>query len=123
MITAQELDVKIQNFVQVANENIANHWAKSEYHGEPYICRAEYLSDKWVRIVRQEKRNDGKYYDASVFAFICIKDNVTKALGQVKVGDIHKPANFKTPAKHARANIFEEDFQKCLTPFGIVYLK
>jgi len=38
-------------------------------------------------------------------------------------GDILKPASFKSPAKHARGNVYTKDFGKsCLTPHGPKYL-
>ena len=60
---------------------------------------------------------------SSVYAFIALQDGHTKTLGTLKAGDIHKPAGFKAPAKHARGNVFEADFRKALTANGIVYLK
>lgn len=83
----------------------------------PPIHRADYISDKWVRVVTVDGGRD-----SSVYAFICLKDYSTKGLGQLKAGDIHKPASFKVAAKHARGNVFDADFVKCLTPYGPVYL-
>jgi hypothetical protein len=41
----------------------------------------------------------------------------------LKAGDIHKSAGFKAPAKTARGSVFAEDFNNCLTAYGIAYLK
>ena len=44
----------------------------------------------------------------SVFCFIASEDGNTKTLGPIKRGDVLKAASYKTPAKHARGNIFDE---------------
>lgn len=69
-----------------------------------------------------EERN-GQPTVSSVYTFVCLKDGQTKALGNLKAGDIHKAAGWKAPAKHARGSVFQDDFGKCLTAHGIVYLK
>lgn len=56
---------------------------------------------KFIRVVRCDGQR-------SVHCFIAKVDSETKALGKVKVGDILKPASWKTPAKHARGNILDE---------------
>jgi len=59
----------------------------------------------------------------SAFAFIALKDNVTRGMGQVKKGDVFKPASWASPAKHARGNLF--DASKGLDqvgPYGPAYL-
>jgi len=118
-----DLNAKIVEFVTAADEVVATYWkAQGFTFSAPPIHRADFLSDKWVRVVVLEERN-GERKVSSVYAFIALVDNSTKALGNVKAGDIHKAATFKAPAKHARGNVFEADFRKALTPHGIVYLK
>ena len=117
------LNERIAEVVKAADEITAKEYADRGYtFAAPPTHRADYISDKWVRIVTLEDRN-GKREVSSVYAFICLQDGQTKALGNLKQGDIHKPATFKAPAKHARASVFDEDFRKALTPYGIVYLK
>lgn len=114
---------RIDAFVKCADEVTADYWKRMNYtHTVPPTHRADYISDKWVRVVVVEERN-GQQVDSSVYAFICLQDYSTKALGILKAGDIHKAATFKVAAKHARGSVFQEDFCKCLTPHGIVYLK
>lgn len=58
-----------------------------------------------------------------VHAFVAKVDNHTKFLGDVKCGDVLKPASWKQPAKHARGNLF--DAHKGLSemgPYGPAYL-
>jgi len=111
-----DIKPKIEEFIRVADRLVADYL--SAYSMAPPIHRADYISDKWVRVVTVENGRD-----SSVYAFICLKDYTTKTLGQLKTGDIHKPATFKVAAKHARGNVFDADFGKCLTPYGPVYLK
>lgn len=113
-----ELNARIQEVVKAADEIAANYFKQQNYSFDPPTHRADYISDKWVRIVTIERGQA-----RSVYAFIALCDNTTKALGQVKTGDIHKPASFKAPAKIARANVFNDDFRKALTPHGIVCLR
>ncbi len=112
---------KIDAFVKKADEIVADYFKRSGYSLAPPTHRADQISDKWVRVVTVEERN-GKPEDSSVYAFICLQNYTTKTLGNLMAGDIHKPATFKAPAKHARGSIFNPDFAKCMTPFGIVYL-
>lgn len=44
-----------------------------------------------------------------IYAFIALEDFSTKELGQVKAGDVMKPASYKKPAKHARGNVFDAE--------------
>lgn len=118
-----DLNTAIANFVTAADEVTAEYWTKQGFtFSAPPRHRADFLSDKWVRVVTLEERK-GEWVVASVYAFIALVDNTTKALGNVKAGDIHKAATFKAPAKHARGNVFAPNFRECLTSHGIVYLR
>jgi len=118
-----DLNTAIAEFVKAADEVTAEYWTKQNFtFSAPPRHRADFLSDKWVRVVTLEERN-GEWTVASVYAFIALVENTTKALGTVKPGDVHKAATFKAPAKHARANVFDADFRKALTSHGIVYLR
>lgn len=114
----------INAFVKHVDELLANYWKANNFtFADAPTHKAEYLSDKWCRINVIEHR-DGNSRVRSVYCFICLKDNDTKALGVVKEGDIHKAAGFKAPAKHGRGNVFDETtFATCATPHGIVYLR
>lgn len=119
-----ELNAKITEFVTVADEITATYWTRQNFtFSPPPTHRADFLSDKWVRIVNIEHTHDGGSRVSSVYAFIALVDNTTKALGVVKPGDIHKPATFKAPAKHARGNVFEANYRTCLNEHGPVYLR
>lgn len=107
-----EFKNQITAFIEHCNEVAANHGLKNVKH------TAEY-NKKWCKIVRFEETNNHR----SVYAFVCLEDGRTQALGSVFSGDIHKPASWNAPAKHARGNIFSENFGNCAQPFGIKYLR
>jgi len=116
------LQERIDRFVEAADRLVNDYWVRSNFTQPKPKHRANEISDKWVRVVIVEERN-GVWQDSSVYAFICLKDYATKGLGQLKVGDIHKAATFTAAAKHARGNVLLDGFEKCMTPWGIVYLK
>ncbi len=114
---------RVDEFVRAADRISAEYWTRMNYiHSSPPTHRADYISDKWVRVVTLEERN-GIPQVSSVYAFIVQVDGFTKTLGVLKKGDIHKPASFKAPAKHARGNIFQADFANCLNSVGVNYMK
>jgi len=60
----------------------------------------------------------------SVYAFIRLTPGENRTLGVMKVGDIHKPASYKIPSKHARGNVFSADFgASCAGVYGVAYLR
>jgi hypothetical protein len=119
-----ELNARIDEFIKATDEISAEYWVRQGFtFAKPPIHRADFISEKWVRVVTLDVPHEGEPKENSVYAFIALQDNTTKTLGVVKAGDIHKPAGYKSPAKHARGNIFEADFRKALTANGIVYLK
>ena len=117
------LNARIADFVAAADEISAEYIRRNGYSQKPSTHRADYISDKWVRVVTIDHYENFPSRDSSVYAFICLKDGQTKTLGQLFEGDIHKPASFKAPAKVARGNVFKDDFRSALTPHGIVYLR
>jgi len=120
-----EFQARVDLFVEIADKISAEDWARSGYtHAMPPTHVATQISDKWIRVVSQDRDKEGKVLrGGSSYAFIAVQDNETKSLGKVKMGDIHKCAGFATPAKTARGNVFQDDFAKCMTRYGIVYLK
>jgi len=117
-----DLVARISDLCKRADEITAEHWQKMNFtFSPPPIHRAEF-SENWCKIITQEERN-GQWKDSYIYAFVALKDNFTKNLGQIMAGDIHKPASYKAPAKHRRGSVFSSDFNNCLTPHGIVYMK
>jgi len=119
-----DLKEQIAEFVKAADEVSAAYWERQKFtFAKPTQHRADFISDKWVRVVSLDVPHEGPPVVSSVYAVIALQDGHTKTLGAIKAGDIHKPAGFKAPAKHARGNVFEADFRKAIQPNGIVYLK
>ncbi|TXH11713.1 MAG: hypothetical protein E6R04_01295 [Spirochaetes bacterium] len=58
---------------------------------------------KFIRVVTEETTGTAR----SVYCFIAKVDSKTKALGEVKAGDVLKSASWKAPAAIARGNIFD----------------
>lgn len=75
------------------------------------------FGDKWAKIVNNY--GVGK----SVYAFVALRDFETKNLGKVKAGDVHRPASWNAPAKHARGSVFDADYSKFCERFGVKYLR
>ena len=114
-----ELMIRIEAFVDHADDVVAQHWAQMGYtHNVPPTHRAKILSKQWCKVITQEN-----FKDTSVYCFICLQDGETKTLGKLERGGIYKAASFKSPARTSRGNVFEPDFGKCATPYGVQYLK
>lgn len=112
---------RIDAFVLEADRLSAEYFKANGYtFSLPPLHRANF-SEKWAKVVVLEDRGAGSRVATSVYAFIALKDNVTRTLGVVKAGDIHKAASFSAPAKVSRGSVFSADFDNALTPNGIVY--
>ena len=66
---------------------------------------------RYAKIIAKDVHDKNRYNSQRMWAFID-KTN----------GDILKPAGWKTPAKHARGNIYEEDRMLFMTPYGPAYM-
>jgi hypothetical protein len=113
-----EIQERITLLVTAIEATLNDYWERNQFQHNRPTHRADYVSDKWCRITTVEQHGG-----QSVYCFVALQDNFTKALGQVRAGDIHKAASWKAPAKHARGNVLRDDFRNCLTPHGIVYLR
>jgi hypothetical protein len=114
----------IQKLIDTLDQISATYWADCKFtHAKPPTHAAQFLSQKWVRIVRIKNPNQGESSVDGVHCFVCLSTFATKTLGPCFVGGIYRAASFKTPAKHARGNVFDADFAKCLSVYGANYLK
>ena len=121
---AQLFQERLDAFIAHANKVSEEYWTRNNYtHAKPPIRKAEFASDKWVKVYSYDRNNDGTARKSSIYAFIARIDFQTKTLGYIKAGDIHKPASYQAPAKHARGNIFQNDFNGCVGDVGIAYLR
>jgi hypothetical protein len=76
------------------------------------------MGEKYCKVVRCNSASP-----LCVYCFIALGDSNTKTLGTVKLGDIMKPANWNTPAKHARGNVFDHTTFTCAGKYGMQYLR
>lgn len=119
MKTLEEL---VQELCNLADQLAVEHFTNNNYtFARPTIHKAE-IGDKWAKIFKYDDVG-GTYKQSSIHSFICMKDGFTKTLGNLKAGDIHKPASYKAPAKTARGNLFDTNYPKCITHYGPVYLR
>jgi hypothetical protein len=113
---------RIAAFVLYCDKVSEDYWKRCGYTFSKVPKHKAVFSSKWCKVVTMEERN-GEYKESSVHSFICLQDGQTKNLGVLHIGDIHKPASYKAPAKIARGNVFSADFGNCNTGNGIVYLR
>jgi len=90
--------------------------------------RKNFTTDQPEKLAIRKGKTSGDWValdtDRSVYCWIRMTDGYTKTLGALKAGDIHRPASFKAPAKHARGNVLEQDYGlHCAGAYGIKYLK
>jgi len=92
----------------------------------------EWLNTKRPNLAPYSYKRLNKFYrivggqggQASVHCFIAEYDLTNKALGEVKSGDIFKPASWSTPAKHKRGELYAPStWDKCFGEWGVNYLR
>jgi hypothetical protein len=110
---------RIDDVISYVNSMILKDFAEKGYTFDPELVTADYISDKWCKLVRT-KENGTK---ASVYGFVALADFSTKELGQVKTGDIHRAAGWKKPAKHKRGSVLDDTYKICCNLYGIAYMK
>jgi len=114
MSFTQEFKDKVSEFCTAASELCNNYHAK-HHQGLPYktVLKADY-GKKRVRIVKFDQYPDGSEMSGSAWCFLDPN------------GDVLKAATWAAPAKHARANIYNDDNMGLGTkigPYGPNYLK
>ena len=85
----------------------------------PPVLTFDYgAAKKFCRIVRIDRRKDENGN------FIVEKGGAAWAFIDLTNGDVLKPSSYKTPAKHARGNIFDEhEGMEKIGAYGPAYLK
>lgn len=108
----------------VAAKRSAYHKAQKFTYIADMGARLEDGGEKFLRVMSTEIGHDGRECRASIYCFVAAQDVTNKALGAVKKGDVLKPASWKTPARHARGNVFDSDNGlKSCEQYGPAYLK
>jgi hypothetical protein len=113
---------RIHGFINGMNKKFDEVNASRPDHMKDYFgpleIRGGSISGQWLAL---DQKHGGQ---KMVYCFIRLTNGETKTLGTLKAGDIHKPASYKAPAKHARGSVFDPDFgAKCGGIYGIQYLR
>lgn len=95
-------------------------------HGYTYCSRfgavAGEEGHRFIKVYSTETVNG--HTKESIYCFVAVCDFSTKFLGNVKKGDVMKPASYKAPAKHARGNVYDEfNGLKTCDSYGPGYLR
>lgn len=80
-----------------------------------YKHRADFVSDKWCRIVKVSSYYDGSPCEA-VRDFVALTNFITKTLGDVKAGNIHCAGGWKRPVKVFHGSVFDFDLPADFQP-------
>lgn len=115
------LTSRIDAFVKELDSIMVAHWDERRYTFSPPPTHEAIYKGKWCLIVKHNKTAAGANCGSSATAFVALEDFANKELGAVAMGDIHKPASYKKPARHAHGNVFRPDFGNCVGPSGHVH--
>lgn len=86
---------KFDLWLEKVNEQRKEYW-DSRYSYKPYEPLKVEKGRKYIKLVG----------DNSVWGFVSMVDGFNKGV-PVKKGDLMMPANWSSPAKHSRGNIFD----------------
>jgi len=120
--TVPAINERINGFIAAVNRIFAEANAAAsehmrDYH-KPLEIRNGRVTGDWLVL---DHLSGGS---RSVYAFVRLTNGENKTLGVLRAGDIHRPASYKIPAKHARASVFDADFgASCAGLYGIAYLR
>ena len=106
---AKYFKVALATFVQGCQQVIDNANLCFLSYAEVRNRNAKYIAiDRNEYVLKEGDLN--KWWEpgsGSVHSFVASANSSTKGLGEVKFGDVLKPATYKAPAKHARGNVFD----------------
>lgn len=88
-------ETKFEKWLEKVNKERKEHWDEN-YSYREYEPLTYKKGRKYIKI----------FDNSSVWAFVSMKNGKVKG-SPVKFGDLLKAANYNSPAKHARGNIFE----------------
>ena len=86
---------KFEIWLNKVNEERKQHWDENYSYKDYQPLQVE-RGRKYIKL------SD----DSSVWGFVSMVDGFNKGV-EVKKGDLLKPADWRSPAKHSRGNIFE----------------
>lgn len=116
-----DLQRRIAYYVSRLDDDSAARHEVNGYTWPVDTHRADYISEKWCRIVRISHSGTGfSEPRVSVRAFVALIDYHTKTLGVIKAGNIHKPHGWKAPARTLHGNLLSFDPPADFTPVSTV---
>jgi hypothetical protein len=84
-----------------------NEWLDKVNNKRQDYWNSKYTHKEYTPLKKEKGRKYMKLIDGTtVWGFVCMVDGMNKGVS-VKVGDLLMPANWSTPSKHSRGNIFE----------------
>lgn len=86
---------KFEIWLENVNKERKEYWDVN-YSYKPYEPLKAEKGRKYIKLID----------DSSIWGFVSMIDGFVQNL-PISKGDLLKPANFRTPAKHSRGNIFE----------------
>lgn len=122
VVDSADVLVRAQAFVDALDQMMVKHWEVKGFTFSAPPRHKATVGGRWIKIMRHDVKADGTLAGGSAYAFVALEDFSTKQLGTVCRGDIHKPASYAQPAKHARGNVFHDDFGNGHGPYSMSYL-
>ncbi len=119
---------ELENFLAAVTGARIEHFAVNGFTFVAAVGVTAEHGDKFIRVYSTETQHlrDGATVPEvrqSIHSFIATRDFSNRTLGDVKAGDVMKPASWKAPAKHARGNVFDESGIECVNHYGPEYLR
>lgn len=118
--TPTEFEAALQSWLLGAQKRIIDRNTASFPSLKPDRLELE-RNKRYIRVWSQGVNPDGsdKAHDRSAFAFIDLTGGKVQGVPTV-IGDVLKPDGWKSPAKHARGNIFDDqNGLQNVGPFGV----
>lgn len=103
----------LESFVDEVNEMIEEEWDYT--YADAPVVSIDTGGRSYVRLVK-----GGKGHQNGMYCFVRKAENAAKGS---RVGDILKAASWKSPADHARGNIFDDNRMNAVTTYGAVYMR
>jgi hypothetical protein len=105
-----ELDAACNAFLKNVTEKVLDTQVNHERHPNlpPYVLKVSPDGQNFIRICQMQ----GEHHLSS-WCFIARKDGQNKAMGAYRRGQIFKCDGWKTPAKHARGDVFQPGENGC----------
>ena len=106
-----DFETQLAGFIKGA-QKVIDDYMYTNFPRQGRILKLE-RGSKNIRVVAVDTFDGVESSGGSAWCFI-----------EIATGNIMKPAGYKTPAKHARGNIMQEDFGvSYIGPYGPAYLK